>query len=182
VFPLSAAFIEKAHDIGINFTWPGIEPVQRGTCLDVNLLKSAEAQPYQECFGCELYPTLAAKAAYLFYHLATGHIFSNGNKRTAALCLDLFLTANSYYMILSNDDVHDLAQSVASSGERSEKYSEILERVTDQIAENIMPFSAFRVTTPQFYRALHKNKKSIRNARYNKLGYPLSQVTREASN
>jgi prophage maintenance system killer protein len=83
--------IEDAHDFGIALAWPGIEPVGRGTCINVNLLYSAAAQPYQHCFGCELYPTLAAKSAYLFVHIATGHIFSNGNKRTAALCLDAFL-------------------------------------------------------------------------------------------
>jgi len=50
--------------------WPGIEPVGRGTCLNFNLLRSAAEQPYQECFGRELYPTLAAKASYLFVHIA----------------------------------------------------------------------------------------------------------------
>jgi hypothetical protein len=70
VYRLSAAFIEQAHDVGINLVWPGIEPVKQSSCLNINLLMSAAEQPYQECFGFELYPSLAAKAAYLFCHLA----------------------------------------------------------------------------------------------------------------
>ena len=111
---MSAALIEQAHDFGISFVWPGLEPVRTGTCLNQNLLLSAEHQPYQDCFGREVYPSLAAKAAYLFYHLTTSHIFENGNKRTACICLDTFLLANSLYLTLSNDEVHDLAQEVAS--------------------------------------------------------------------
>ena len=96
--------------------WPGLEPVDRATCLSFNLLHSAASQPYQHCFDREMYPSLAAKAAYIFVHIAAGHIFSNGNKRTAALCLDVFLLLNAHYLTLSNNEVHDLAQRVASSG------------------------------------------------------------------
>ena len=153
----------------------GIEPVQQGTCLNINLLMSAEEQPYQECFGCELYPSLAAKAAYLFYHLASGHVFSNGNKRTAALTLDQFLLANSQYLILSNDQVHDLAQSVASAGERGEKFAEMLPEITALIEQNMIPLKAFRKTDMASYRSLHRTKNAIRKYRFNRPGHPLAQ-------
>lgn len=175
VYRLSAAFIEKAHDVGINVVWPGIEPVQRATCIDINLLMSAEQQPYMECFGLELYPSLAAKAAYIFYHLASGHVFSNGNKRTAAICLDQFLLANSYYLTLSNDQVHDLAQSVASTGERGDKFADMLPKITAQIKANIIPLSAFRKINMQSYRSLHRTKHAIRNYYVNRPDYSLAQ-------
>jgi death-on-curing protein len=175
VYRLSAAFIEKTHDVGINIVWPGIEPVQQASCLDTNLLWSAEEQPYQECFGRELYPSLAAKAAYLFCHLASGHVFSNGNKRTAAISLDQFLLANSVYLTLSNEQVHDLAQDVASAGERGEKFADMLPRITALIEENVIPLRAFRGIDMRSYRSLHRSKWNIRNYRFNRLGHPLAQ-------
>jgi len=73
-----------------------------------------------------MYPTLAAKAAYIFVHIAGGHIFSNGNKLTAVLCVDTFLLANSQYLLLSNKAMYDLACSVASSGERGIRFDAVL--------------------------------------------------------
>jgi death-on-curing family protein len=176
VYRLSAAFIEKIHDIGINIVWPGIEPVHTSSCLDINLLMSAEEQPYQECFGIELYRTVSAKAAYLFCHLAAGHVFNNGNKRTAAIALDSFLLANAIYLTLSNDQVHDLAQSVASSGEMGEKFSQLLLRVTSLIEKNMIPLSAFRQIDTKTYRSLHRSKRQIRDYSFNRLGHPLAQT------
>jgi death-on-curing protein len=82
--------------------WPGTEPVYPHDCLDQNLLASAAVQPFQSGFGMDFYPTVSDKAACLFFSLAGGHIFSNGNKRTAVLALDQFLIANSIYLVLSN--------------------------------------------------------------------------------
>ncbi|WP_433975389.1 type II toxin-antitoxin system death-on-curing family toxin [Tunturiibacter lichenicola] len=152
-----------------------MEPVTRANCLNLNLLHSAASQPYQECFGRELYPTLAAKAAYLFMHLASGHIFGNGNKRTAALCLDQFLLANSTYLTLSNDEVHDLAQDVASFGERGEKFADVLTRTTALIEKNLVPLSVFRLRSPKYYRLLHQTKNIIRTVRVNQPDTPLAQ-------
>jgi prophage maintenance system killer protein len=163
--------------MGINVVWPGIEPVHNASCLDTNLLLSAEEQPYQECFGRELYPSLAAKAAYLFCHLASGHVFSNGNKRTAAIALDQFLMANSVYLTLSNDQVHDLAQSVASAGEKGEKFADMLPRITVLIARSTIPLSAFRTIDMAVYRSLQRSKWKIRRYRFNRLGHPLAQRT-----
>jgi death-on-curing protein len=172
IYRLSAALIESAHDFGIGVVWPGIEPVEQASCLDLNLLQSAARQPYQVVFGRELYPTLAAKAAYLFVHIASGHIFSNGNKRTAALCLDTFLLVNSKYLTLSNDEVHDLAQSVASFGERRERFSDVLERTTTIIERNMISLSVFRQIDMSSYRALHKRKNMFRHLDINQPDAP----------
>lgn len=139
---------------------------------------SAAEQPYQVCFGQELYPSLAAKAAYIFCHLASGHVFSNGNKRTAAITLDQFVLVNSHYLTLSNEQVHDIAQSVASAGERGEKFADVLPRITSLIEENIIPLSALRGINDKSYRSLHRTKHAIRDYRYNQPNQPLSQVRR----
>jgi death-on-curing protein len=183
VYRIYAALIEEAHDIGIAMNWPGIEPVGRGTCLNFNLLRSAAEQPYQECFGRELYPTLAAKASYLFVHIATAHIFSNGNKRTAALCLDAFLLMNSQFLTLSNDEVHDLAQRVASGGENGEKFSDLLAYSESLIAKNMLPLSAFRTLGDMaMYRFLHRRKRAFRESELNKADATLSQSNSVDSN
>lgn len=122
-----------------------------------------------------MYPTLAAKAAYLFIHIASGHIFSNGNKRTAALCLDTFLLVNSQYLTLSNTEVHDIAQAVASFGERGESFDNILAKTTETISKNMVPLSVFRKINPTAYRSLHKQKRQFRNSPTNQIDAPLAQ-------
>jgi death on curing protein len=175
LYRVYAALIEEAHDIGIAINWPDVEPVGRGTCLNFNLLRSAAEQPYQEVFGHELYPTLAAKAAYLFVHLATAHIFSNGNKRTAALCLDAFLLINSQFLTLSNKEVHDLAQRAASGGERGEKFADLRAHAESMIAINMIPLSAFRKLDPSWYRYLHRRKRAFIESELNRPDAPLCQ-------
>jgi death on curing protein len=172
---ISAALIENAHDFGIAMVWPGSEPVHRSSCLDLNLLQSAAHQPYQECFGQELYPTVAAKAAYLFIHLASGHVFSNGNKRTAALCLDAFALVNSYYLALSNDEIHKLSKSAASYRVEGKTFHQILESTTRLLEENLVPVKALRQVDMIMYRAIQRRKLRLRKHRLNQLNTPLSQ-------
>ncbi len=155
--------------------WPGVEPVDKSTCLDLNLLHSAAHQPYQNCFGQEVYPTLAAKAAYLFVHIATGHIFSNGNKRTAALCLDSFALINTQFLTLSNNEVHDLAQSVASFREQGLSFPMVLAATTALLEKNLIPLSRLREFDMKVYRELHRRKWMFRNHPMNELDAPLLQ-------
>jgi death on curing protein len=178
VWRLWPAFIESAHDFGIGVVWPGVEPVQRATCLDLNLLRSAGEQPYQECFGRELYPTLSAKAAYLFIHIAGGHIFSNGNKRTAVLCLDTFLMANSRYLTLSNTFIRKMAENVASAGERNEKFSKVLDTVTRVIERGTIPVNALRAIDMEEYRSILRQKRWIRTDPLNRKNARLAQRDR----
>jgi death on curing protein len=178
VWRLWPAFIENAHDFGIKTVWPGIEPVDESSCLDFNLLRSAAEQPYQEVFGRQLYPTMAAKAAYLFVHIAGGHIFSNGNKRTAVLCLDTFLLANSVYLTLSNEQVYKLACSVASAGERHIKFEDTLNDVTKSVEGTTMPISQLRKIDERAYRDAHHWKNWIRSTPVNQPHAPLRQRER----
>lgn len=49
-----------------------------------------------EVFGEPQYPTVAHVAALLLFKIVTNHMFNDGNKRTALLASDYFLTINGY--------------------------------------------------------------------------------------
>lgn len=61
---------------------------------DEGLLQSALAQPQQTFGGVELYPSLAEKAARYAFGIVNNHPFADGNKRTGAAVLAVFLRAN----------------------------------------------------------------------------------------
>ena len=61
---------------------------------DEGLLESALAQPMQTFGGVDLYPSLAEKAARYAYGIIKNHPFADGNKRTGAAVLAVFLRAN----------------------------------------------------------------------------------------
>lgn len=62
----------------------------------------------------ELYPTLPQKAAVYAHHIITGHIFLDGNKRTALNCAIMFLEFNGCTLRLDIDDsIIDLGFKIA---------------------------------------------------------------------
>jgi prophage maintenance system killer protein len=178
VFRLSAAYIEAAHDIGLAQTWPGLEPVERLSCRDLNLLASAASSPYVGGFGIEYYPTLEAKAAYLFFHIATSHIFQNGNKRTAVLVLDQFLSANSVYLMISNPAMEKLAESTADYNERGEAREALLKRIQTSIEKQSTKYARIRKFSERDYRELLRFRKAIREDLRNKYGAEPVQARR----
>ena len=66
-------------------------------------LSSAAFQPYQSVFGEDAYPTIAEKAAAHAFFLAEGQPFIDGNKRTAALALAVFLDLNDHELYETSD-------------------------------------------------------------------------------
>lgn len=163
--PLTAQYIEDIHDQGIAIAFPGVEPVQSNDCLNRNLLESAAEQPFQGGFGVDFfYPTVYDKAACLFFSIAGGHIFGNGNKRTAVLALDQFLWANSIYLLLPNKDIYDLAIWTATYRTRNEQPEDVRRRIAQLIEANSVEFGIIRRTDMKFYRRLLKVRKIIRNA------------------
>ncbi|MYK17594.1 type II toxin-antitoxin system death-on-curing family toxin [Candidatus Poribacteria bacterium] len=62
----------------------------------------------------ELYPTLPQKAAVYAHHIITGHIFLDGNKRTALNCAIMFLEFNGCTLRFDIDDsIIDLGFKIA---------------------------------------------------------------------
>jgi death on curing protein len=125
-FALKSAYVELLHDEGIAMFWPGIEPVGKYDIINIGLLESAAAQPFQSAFGQDAYPTIQEKAACLFHSLIANHCFNNGNKRTGVLALDQFLYANSYVLTIQNKDMYNLARLTASYREKGTSPKEMM--------------------------------------------------------
>jgi len=179
VFRLSAAYIEALHDRGLAQTWPGLEPVEQLTCRDLNLLASAASSPYEGGFGIEYYPSLEAKAAYLFFHIATSHIFQNGNKRTAVLALDQFLAANSVYLVIANPTMEKLAESTADYNERGESRQSVLGRLQTTISQESFPYARIRHISETRYRSMLRFRRDIREDYRNEKGAEPRQAIRK---
>jgi prophage maintenance system killer protein len=164
-FPLTAQYIEDIHDQGIAIAFPGLEPVHPHDCLDRNLLESAAEQPFQGGFGVDyFYPTIYDKAACLFFSIAGGHIFGNGNKRTGVLALDQFLWANSIYLLLQNTEIHDLAIWTATYRTRNQDPVDVKATIARVVEEESLEFRLLRRDHPSLYARLHRVKRIIRSA------------------
>ncbi len=72
------------------------------------------AAPRQRFYGRDAYPTLAEKAAIIFYAVNRLHIFLNGNKRMSTLCLLTFLLINGAELNVSPAELTTKALWVAT--------------------------------------------------------------------
>lgn len=72
---------------------------------DIGLLESALAAPFQTFGGEDLYPSLQAKAAQLGFGIAANHAFKDGNKRTGAHVMLVFLTLNGIELDYTQEDL-----------------------------------------------------------------------------
>lgn len=78
-------------------------------------LESCLKTPLQSFAGRYLYPTLEDKASILFYLMIKNHPFQNGNKRVAVTSLLTFFFINKRWLNIPEDELYDLAVTVASS-------------------------------------------------------------------
>lgn len=69
--------------------------------------------PKQFVFDRELYPTRELKAACLYRNLVMKHIFFNGNKRTAANTVYVFLRLNGSVISVDPDEFTDFTVRIA---------------------------------------------------------------------
>ena len=74
---------------------------------DRGMLESAVSTPLQTFDGSDLYPFETEKLARLSYGLVMDHPFFDGNKRIAALVLDLGLSANSLELKVTDQEMID---------------------------------------------------------------------------
>ncbi|WP_139650842.1 type II toxin-antitoxin system death-on-curing family toxin [Raoultibacter phocaeensis] len=80
---------------------------------DTDLLESALAQPRQTFDGEDLYQTSAEKAARYAFGIVNNHPFVDGNKRTGAACLGMFLRGNDVRFKPRGDDLYRTIIAVA---------------------------------------------------------------------
>ena len=83
---------------------------------DEGLLESALAAPFQTFGGKPVYPSLQAKAARLGFGLVSNHPFVDGNKRTGAHVMLVFLALNGVELRYEQQELIDAFLSVASGG------------------------------------------------------------------
>ncbi len=81
---------------------------------DIGMLESALAAPFQTFDGQSVYPSLQSKAAQLGFGLICNHPFVDGNKRTGAHVMLVFLALNGVELIYTQQELIDTILSVAS--------------------------------------------------------------------
>jgi death-on-curing protein len=81
---------------------------------DLGLLDSAVAQPRAVFGGEALYPTLEEKAAALAFSLVMNHPFVDGNKRTGAASMLMFLRRNGYAVDATDEEIESVILRVAA--------------------------------------------------------------------
>jgi prophage maintenance system killer protein len=77
------------------------------------LVMSALAHPYATADRREVYPTVTAKAAALFRGLVKNHGLRDGNKRMAVTVMSVFLLANGWLPLYTNQQLYRYALRVA---------------------------------------------------------------------
>jgi death-on-curing family protein len=137
-FALSAPYVETIHDFFISAWWPDVEPVGPEEFRDHGMVESAVARPFQTAFGKPTFRSLPEKAAALFHSLIANHPFENGNKRTAVIALELFLSANSVLLYLDNAQMYQLAKDTASYVPQGIPHEQMLARITEAVRGNSM--------------------------------------------
>lgn len=90
---------------------------------DEDLFDAAIEQPRQTFDGIDLYPTAAEKAARYTYGIVNNHPFADGNKRTGAACMGMFLRLNGIRFKPRHDD---LLQTIYSVADGSMGYDELV--------------------------------------------------------
>jgi len=95
---------------------------------DQNLLFSVAERPRTSMMGKEFYPDVFLKAAALFEGIATYHVFTDGNKRTAFLTMSVFLGVNGYDLHATNKEAFSYTLEVALKKRSIEQIAAWLKR------------------------------------------------------
>jgi len=101
-------------------------------------LESCLASVFQTFGRKDLYPTLVDKAAILFYLLVKNHPFINGNKRIAVTSLLVFLSLNNKWLSVSNEEMYDMALTVAKSSPKLRRGMH--ELIKDFVDKNLVEY------------------------------------------
>lgn len=81
---------------------------------DAGLFQSVLARPRQLFQGKERYQTMYQKAAVYLHGFATGHVFTDGNKRIGFAAAIRFLNQNGYQLSATNQEVESFVLSVVT--------------------------------------------------------------------
>ncbi len=81
---------------------------------DDALLESALNAPFQTFDGVESFPSIQQKAARLGYGLVSNHAFVDGNKRTGAHVMLVFLALNGIELEYTQKELSDVFWKIAA--------------------------------------------------------------------
>ena len=81
---------------------------------DLGLLQSAVSLPAASFDGAWLHGSLEEMAAAYLFHVCQNHPFLDGNKRTAAMAMLVFLRVNGLQPTFTEDELVDLTLGIAS--------------------------------------------------------------------
>lgn len=138
VWMLTADYLEYIHDALVSILWPGTEPVGDREQRDRALIESAAARPFHTVLQEDAYPTILDKGVALFHSINANHAFTNGNKRTAVIAIDHFLTANTHLLFLANDEMYKIAEKTASYKIRGLSQEQSLSEIHAALADNVI--------------------------------------------
>lgn len=93
---------------------------------DKGLLISAVEMPRASMFGEYLHKTIYDKAAAYLFHIVQNHPFNDGNKRTGALTVILFLEENGVRIAFFDKDYEEFIVKVAQGQKNKEKIAYFL--------------------------------------------------------
>ncbi len=135
VYLTSELMQEVTHRLAKSYFSEYNEPIPTFDKHIPALLDSALSLPRATFGRKELYPTLAAKAAVMFYALIKNHPFSNGNKRIATTALLVFLYLNNHWLDSEQRGIYVWAVRIAKS--RADERNEILQKITSWLDKNV---------------------------------------------
>ncbi|MEC0276848.1 type II toxin-antitoxin system death-on-curing family toxin [Peribacillus frigoritolerans] len=108
---LSVEDVEYLHQLALDL-YGGIPG------RDIGKLEAKLALPYSGFGDYERYPTIVEKAAVYHFHLASGHCFKDGNKRTSYLAAFTFLDQNGYDLVVEDEEVYEWTMRLADDKNR----------------------------------------------------------------
>jgi len=135
---LKADYLEYIHDALVSLLWPGTEPIGEREQRDRGLIESSAARPFHTLIGIDAYPEVLGKAVALFHSINANHAFMNGNKRTAVIAIDHFLTANDHVLLLANDAMYKIAENTASYKRRGLSQEQSLNEISDALGDHVI--------------------------------------------
>ena len=100
---LSVAQVLELHEAVLN--WGGIEGLRSEYAL-----KSAVLQPQQGAFTSDACPGIPQRVAAYAFFLSEAQPFMDGNKRTAAVAMLVFLELNGFEMSQADDEIAEMLE------------------------------------------------------------------------
>jgi death-on-curing family protein len=120
----------------VMMTWN--EPIPDFGTRFPNALESCLKTPFTRFGNKDMYRGLIEKSAILFYLMIKNHPFQNGNKRVAIMTLLVFLSENSKWIQMSQNDLYNFAVGIARS--RPTSRDKVLKNIRATIKKYLVDF------------------------------------------